>query len=76
MLLSPWVEESAQYVSQVLGSDRKLTCVSHPRRFGKTSADKMLEAYYSKGADSRAFFKDLKIGKAPDFEEGKARLRH
>ena len=57
------------YVNQVLGSDRKLICVSRPRRFGKTSAAKMLEAYYSKGADSRALFKELKIGRAPDFVE-------
>lgn len=61
--------ELIAYVNQALGSDRKLICVSRPRRFGKTSTAKMLEAYYSKGVDSRAIFKELKIGKAPDFEE-------
>lgn len=61
--------ELITYTNQVLGSDRKLICVSRPRRFGKTSAARMLEAYYSKGADSRACFEKMKIGMASDFEE-------
>lgn len=60
--------ELIAYTNQVLGTDRKLICVSRPRRFGKTSAAKMLEAYYSKGADSGALFKGLKITSSPGFE--------
>ena len=31
---------------------RDFVCVSRPRRFGKSLAENMLVAYYSKGADS------------------------
>lgn len=33
--------------------DFKFVCVSRPRRFGKSIAEDMLAAYYSKGADSK-----------------------
>ena len=36
-------------------------CVTRPRRFGKTMALPMLNAYYSKGCDSKELFKGLKI---------------
>ena len=49
------------YTNQVLGTSRKLTCFSRPRRFGKSFAAQMLVAYYSKGAKSEHLFKDLKI---------------
>ena len=47
----------------------KFMCVTRPRRFGKTMALNMLNAYYSKGCDSRELFKDLTISKDPSFEE-------
>ncbi len=50
------------------GSGRFM-CVTRPRRFGKTMALSMLNAYYSKGCDSKALFKDLKIAGDPSFEE-------
>lgn len=43
-------------------------CVTRPRRFGKSTAARMLNAYYSKGCDSRNLFSDLKIASSPDFE--------
>ena len=46
-----------------------LICSSRPRRFGKTMAANMIEAYYSKGCDSHEVFSDLKISKDPSFEE-------
>ena len=46
----------------------KFMCVTRPRRFGKTMALSMLNAYYSKGCDSRELFKDLKIAGDPSFE--------
>ena len=55
--------ELIAYTNQVLGTTKKLTCFSRPRRFGKSFAAKMLVAYYSKGAKSKALFENLKIGK-------------
>jgi hypothetical protein len=46
----------------------KFMCVTRPRRFGKTLALSMLNAYYSKGCDSRDLFKGLKISEDPSFE--------
>ncbi len=48
-------------------SSRKFICVSRPRRFGKTIASNMLAAYYSKGADSKQLFSNLKISFADSF---------
>ncbi len=48
---------------------RKFMCVTRPRRFGKSMALSMLNAYYSKGCDSRELFKNLKIYGDPSFEE-------
>lgn len=41
----------------------KYMCVTRPEEFGKTSIISMLNAYYSKGADSKDIFKNLKISK-------------
>ncbi len=49
--------------------ENKYVCVSRPRRFGKTIAGEMISAYYSKGCDSHTLFEDLKIAKAPGYEE-------
>lgn len=54
------------YTNEVLASDRMLTCSSRPRRFGKSFAAKMLAAYYSRGADSKALFDVLKIAGMED----------
>ena len=47
---------------------RNFVCVSRPRRFGKTLAEDMLVAYYSKGADSKELFLPYKIAQAESFE--------
>ncbi len=41
----------------------KFMCVTRPRRFGKTMALSMLNAYYSKGCDSKEIFEKLNISK-------------
>ncbi len=41
----------------------KFFCVTRPRRFGKTMTLSMLNAYYSKGCDSRDMFDKLNISK-------------
>ncbi len=53
----------------LLGTGDCRIVVSRPRRFGKTSAVSMLEAYYSSGCDSREYFHGLEIEKDPSFEE-------
>lgn len=55
--------ELIAYTNDVMESSRMLTCSSRPRRFGKSYAAKMLAAYYSRGADSRSLFDNLKIAK-------------
>uniref|UniRef100_UPI0025A1A5C1 AAA family ATPase n=1 Tax=Sporofaciens musculi TaxID=2681861 RepID=UPI0025A1A5C1 len=40
------------FMNKTLGTKDKLTCVSRPRRFGKSYAAKMLCAYYDKSNDS------------------------
>jgi hypothetical protein len=57
------------FVNNTLGTPQKLTCVSRPRRFGKSFAAKMLCAYYDKSCDSRSLFVDLEIAKDSSFEE-------
>ncbi len=39
-------------INKSLNTDRKLSCVSRPRRFGKSFIAKMLVAYYDKSVDS------------------------
>ena len=53
------------FTNQVIGTSQKHICVSRPRRFGKSIAENMLVAYYSKGCDSREFFKPYKIISRP-----------
>lgn len=56
------------FINGTLGTKGKLTCVSRPRRFGKSFAAQMLCAYYDKSCDSRALFEGLKISTDPSFE--------
>ena len=44
-------------------------CVTRPRRFGKSMALAMLNAYYSKGCDSKELFSNLKISNAEFFKK-------
>ncbi|MBQ8012910.1 MAG: AAA family ATPase [Treponema sp.] len=47
----------------------KFICLSRPRRFGKSIAEDMLAAYYSKGADSKELFSKFKISKTASYEK-------
>ena len=60
--------ELIEYINSTLGSKDKLSCVSRPRRFGKSFAAQMLCAYYDKSCDSRELFRDLKVAEAKDFD--------
>jgi hypothetical protein len=57
------------FINSTLGTQRKLTCVSRPRRFGKSFAAKMLCAYYDKDCDSSELFGGLKIATDKSFEK-------
>jgi hypothetical protein len=61
--------ELIAYINSTIGTKEKLTCVSRPRRFGKSYAAQMLAAYYDRTCDSRALFSDLKIAKDNTFEK-------
>ena len=60
---SVYVDKSGliRLVNQTLNTPRCLTCISRPRRFGKSFAAKMLCAYYDKTCDSAQLFGDLSI---------------
>ncbi len=56
------------FINKTLGTSDKLSCVSRPRRFGKSFAAKMLCAYYDRSCDSRDLFRGLEIERDRDFE--------
>ena len=56
-------------INRTIGTKLKLTCVSRPRRFGKSFAAQMLCAYYDRTCDSSALFGDLEIALNKDFNE-------
>ncbi|MBR1745664.1 MAG: AAA family ATPase, partial [Fibrobacter sp.] len=56
-------------VNKTLFTERRFSCVSRCRRFGKSMAAKMLYAYYDHSCDSRALFADLAIAADPTFEQ-------
>ena len=51
-------------VNATLDTERRFSCVSRCRRFGKSMAAKMLNAYYDRSCDSRSLFADLEVAKA------------
>ena len=55
--------------SRLINTSKRFICVTRPRRFGKSVTISMLNAYYSKGCDSKDLFSDLKIASSPDFEK-------
>ena len=61
--------ELITYTNKKLHTEQKYICVSRPRRFGKSVAAKMLEAYYSRGCDSKDLFRNYKIAKCDTFEK-------
>ena len=56
-------------INRTIGTKQKLTCISRPRRFGKSFAAQMLCAYYDKTCDSSALFDDLEIATREDFRD-------
>ena len=60
--------ELISLTNKFINKSRRFMCVTRPRRFGKSVTVKMLNAYYSRGCDSKALFSDLKIASTTDFE--------
>lgn len=56
-------------INQSIESSKFLTCISRPRRFGKTYAAQMLCAYYDKSCDSSSLFSSLNIAKDPSYKK-------
>ncbi len=54
-------------INQTVEKKNKLTCVSRPRRFGKSYAAKMLTAYYDCSCDSHSLFDDKKIAQTEGY---------
>ena len=55
-------------INATLNSERRYSCVTRSRRFGKSMAAKMLCAYYDKSCDSRELFVGLKAEQDKSFE--------
>lgn len=60
--------EMISYTNSCLSSNQRFICVSRPRRFGKSMAAEMLEAYYCRKCDSKLAFQNLNIAKDDSFE--------
>ena len=56
-------------INETINTGKMLSCVSRPRRFGKSYAANMLCAYYDCGCDSHELFDDLEIANDPDYEK-------
>ena len=54
-------------LNQTIDTPDNLTCISRPRRFGKSYAAQMLCAYYDKTCDSSGLFDGLEIAKDPSY---------
>lgn len=57
------------YINSTLNTGNRLTCVTRPRRFGKSMAANMLCAYYDKSCDSSALFDRFVIAKDASYRE-------
>lgn len=68
---SEYVDKSGliPMVNAALDTERRFSCVSRCRRFGKSMAARMLNAYYDRSCDSRSLFSDLEVARDPGFEK-------
>ena len=68
---SEYVDKSGLigFVNRTLCSEDKFLCVTRARRFGKSMAAKMLNAYYDQSCNSDSLFRDLKIAIDPTYRD-------
>ena len=69
ILQSEYVDKTGliALINKTIGTMEMLTCVSRPRRFGKSYAAKMLCAYYDCSCDSRGLFDDKEIAGTQEY---------
>ena len=58
-----------EYLNKRLSTEENCVALSHARRFGKSHAAGMIDAYYSLGCDSANLFEDTEIAKCSDFKK-------
>lgn len=58
-----------EYLNSVILTNSNCLAVSHARRFGKSHAAGMIDAYYSLGSDSSKLFDDTKIALNLDYKK-------
>ena len=68
-LRSDFVDKSMllKTLNSLLNTESQYVCQTRPRRFGKSVNAKMINAYYSKGGDSKELFSKLEIANDPSF---------
>lgn len=66
-----YVDKTAMiaYINTTLNTANRLTCVTRPRRFGKSMVANMLCAYYDKSCDSSALFDKYEVAKDVSYRE-------
>ena len=69
ILQSEYVDKTGliALVNKTVGTMEKLSCISRPRRFGKSYAAKMLCAYYDCSCDSRELFDGREIAETEGY---------
>lgn len=56
-------------VNSEMLTENRYMCVTRARRFGKSVAVKMLNAYYDRSCSSESLFEGLEISRQPDFKK-------
>ena len=56
-------------MNESIGTPKNCIALSHARRFGKSHAAGMIDAYYSRGCDSSKLFDDTKIAESADYRK-------
>ena len=58
-----------EYLNRVICTNANCISVSHARRFGKSHAAGMIDAYYSRGCDSSVLFGDTEIAAKESYKK-------
>lgn len=68
---SNYVDKSMliEEVNSVLDTENRFLCVTRARRFGKSVAIKMLNAYFDKSSSSEKLFEGLAISRTPNYRK-------
>ena len=57
------------FLNKAIDTPKNCIAVSHARRFGKSHAAGMIDAYYSRGCDSSDLFKDTEIATKDSYQK-------